>query len=183
MVKVVSGRGALRSRRVVFDDASHWGELRIYDHGFDLACGRSHRGPSRCSPFFTPMDFPRGTYLYWRDQIMAQFVRRLSVETEGGIMHERAVDEAFAQDYPAISEFLTLDWLEGATRQTSTLGVSVDAGQWKVRLADRENGLVCFVSGDGFYAALDALEKALGAGTGDWRSDQFAKPKKSPRRS
>lgn len=113
---------------------------------------------------------------------MAQFVRKNAVGASGEIGGERAVDEAMASDYPALYEYLTLDWLEGQARETATLGVSVDAGQWKVRLADRDNGLVCFVSADGFYAALEALERHLADGSADWRRDQFAKGKKPGKR-
>lgn len=109
---------------------------------------------------------------------MAQFVKRLVPVAEGEVVHERAVDEEFARNYPALAEYLTCDWLEGAVRETSTLGISVDAGQWKARLADRDTGLVTFVSSDGFYAVLDALEGRLARGEADWRRDQFAKPKK-----
>lgn len=112
---------------------------------------------------------------------VAQFVKRHVAVAEGEIVHERAMDEEFARNYPALAEYITCDWLEGERRETSTLGISVDAGQWKARLADRDSGLVTFVSGDGFYAVLDALEGRLARGEADWRRDQFAKAKRKPK--
>jgi hypothetical protein len=109
---------------------------------------------------------------------VASFIKRHIAMAEGEVCSERAVDEEFARNYPALAEYLTIDWLEGERRETATLGISVDAGQWKARLADRDSGLVTFVSGDGFYAVLDALEGRLARGEADWRRDQYAKPKR-----
>jgi len=114
---------------------------------------------------------------------VASFVKRVVPLADGSVASERAVDEDMARDYPALYEYLTLDWLEGISRETATLGVSVDAGQFKARLADRDAGLVTFVSADSFFGVLEALERHLAAGTADWRRDAYAKPKKSPRRS
>jgi len=111
----------------------------------------------------------------WRDEV-AKFVKRLSDADKGVHGHNAGVDEAMGADYPALHEHLTCDWLDGSRRVTSSLGISVDQGVWKGRLADRENGMVLFRSGDGFYGVLRALEDALVGDTADWREDQFAKP-------
>lgn len=113
---------------------------------------------------------------------MAAFVRRVIHDAEGGVRGERATDESFSNEYPALWEYLSLDWLEGSERLTSTLGLSIDCGQWKARLADRDNGMVCFVSGASYEDTLRALEAALAAGEADWRRDQFAKPRKQAKR-
>jgi len=117
----------------------------------------------------------------WR-LVVAKFCQRLAAEEKAALTGGRATDSALEQDYPALYEYMTLDWLEGKARQTATIGLSVDAGKWKARLADRENGLVLFVSADGFYEALGTLEKALASGTADWRTDQFASPGKGKRK-
>lgn len=105
---------------------------------------------------------------------MAKFVKRLKETDRGNLVGGRADDPELAKQYPALTEHLTCDWLEGAARQTSTVGISVDGGRWKGRLADRENGLVLFVSGDSFEGVLGALEAALTDPEADWREDQFA---------
>lgn len=170
-------RGPHRVTSCLYDDRGVLGHMVVFAGGVQFRASCRWGGELFCSPFYSPWDFPRGTFFYWREEIMSQFLRRIAVEAEGGLRHERAVDEAFAQDYPALAEHLTVDWLEGAVRLTSTLGISVDAGQWKARLADRDNGLVCFVSADGFYAVLDALEQCIAQGVADWRVDQYSKPK------
>jgi hypothetical protein len=124
--------------------------------------------------------FPDWGAFHWRDHV-AQFVSRRKLD-DGTHRSERANDVEFASSYPAIHEHLTLDWLDGAARQTSSLGISIDAGQWKARLADRDNGLVAFCSADGFYAVLDALERQLASGTCDWREDRFAGKAGKPKR-
>lgn len=120
--------------------------------------------------------------LFWGAHV-ASFVKRLVPLADGDLHGERAVDDDMARDYPALYEYLTLDWLEGAARETATLGVSVDAGQFKARLADRDAGLVTFVSSDTFLGVLEALEGRLAAGTADWRRDQYAKDKKGRKKA
>ena len=117
----------------------------------------------------------------WRN-VMAKWCKRMLPEDREAVGAGHVDDPVFAKDYPAIHEHLTCDWLEGAKRSTSILGVSTDGGKFKVRLADRENGMVLFVSGDGFYGALDALEGALTVGEADWRVDQFATPQGAAKR-
>jgi hypothetical protein len=111
-------------------------------------------------------------------QHVAEFVRRCKADAEGGLRGERAVDAEFMASYPALHEHLTLDWLEGSPRETSTLSISCDAGRWKARLCDRDNGLVAFISADGFGDVLAALERGLVSGDADWRTDQFARKRK-----
>lgn len=85
---------------------------------------------------------------------------------------------AFATDYPAIWEYLTLDrWEDGKPRQTSTLQVFGDRGTLKAALKDREAGQICFVAGRTVYEALDVLEAALVNDTAEWREDAWKKKK------
>lgn len=108
---------------------------------------------------------------------MAKWVKRLAPEDKEGVGSGHAEDLDFASQRPALHEHLTCDWLEGTKRLTSTLGLSTEGGRWKARLADRDNGMVLFVSGDSVEGALDALEKALTGGEADWRVDQYATSK------
>jgi len=117
----------------------------------------------------------------WRGCV-AKFIRRLEESEKGQVGRNAAEDPTFAKDYPGLCEHLTCDWLDGKARQTSTLGVSVDQGRWKARLADRENGLVLFVSADSFFGSLDALEGSIVAGDGDWRQDQYSQQGKGRKR-
>jgi len=110
----------------------------------------------------------------WSDYVMAQWVKRAAAP-DGVARGERALDEELALSHPALHEHLTLDWLDGGVRETSTLTISSEAGRWRARLCDRDNGLVCFITGDGFHAVLGALERSLVEDTADWRVDQFAK--------
>jgi len=84
----------------------------------------------------------------------------------------------WAKRYPAIWEYLTADrWEDGAVRQTSTLQLFGDRGSLKVALKDRENGVICFLSGRDPEEALEALEMALRNGTAEWREDSYKKRK------
>ena len=160
------------SQHCFHDDAGVVGTAYIYTRRVRLVLRyRSGRLIDECT--LHSGQFPDWGRFNWREHV-AQFVSRRRVD-DGTHRCERAVDEEFARSYPAIHEHLTLDWLDGAARQTSSLGISVDSGAFKARLADRDNGLVTFVSGSGFYAVLDALEAALANGTADWREDKFSK--------
>lgn len=67
-------------------------------------------------------------------------------------------------------DYLTMLVDPGGERQTSTLTIFAEEGQWKVCLSDRETGMVLFRSGETLFATLDALEKACTSGRADWRA-------------
>ena len=113
---------------------------------------------------------------------MVQFVQKRLPVPDGEVRGSPVVDSAFSKSYPALHEYLTLDWIDGQRRETSTLGISIDAGRWRGSLRDRDNGLVLWRSADGFDAVLGALERALvNPSEADWREDRYSRPKrKSP---
>lgn len=121
---------------------------------------------------FPSCDYPPGELRsHWREYV-AKFVAKRVPPAGGELSAPEAVDSAFEGDYPGLHEHLTLDWLSGKRRVTSTLTVFCDAGRWKGSLRDRDNGLVCFCSADTFLGVLGALERAVVSGDGDWREEQ-----------
>lgn len=179
---LVTSFGSMRSRHCVYDDSGWWGEVILFEYGFRFRL--SHRWSGRvrldwaCSAASPTW---RRLMPDWRFHV-SQFVRRFEAGEREAAMAPKAVDKALAARRPALHEYLTLDWLEGQLRITSTVSISISNGSWRVRLADRENGLVCFVTGESFEGALDALEKVLAAGTADWRVDEYAPAKPSKKR-
>jgi len=123
--------------------------------------------------WFAP-PYPHTTTEY---TIMAKYLKKAQRQAKKA--KKEKTDPFFAEKYEALHEYLCLTaWEDGSTRQTSTISLFVDNGQWKARLNDREDGLVAFVAADGFIALLEALESGLRDGTLDWREDRFAaKPK------
>ena len=105
---------------------------------------------------------------------MAKFIHRLAENEKGLTAGQGVSDPVLEQTHPALHEHLVTDWLEGSKRITSSLGINIDQGRWKARLADRENGMVLFVTGDSFQGVLDVLESTLRGDSADWRVDQFA---------
>lgn len=87
-------------------------------------------------------------------------------------------DPAFAQQYPALSEWLTLDRVDGVARQTATLLVFSESGMIKVCLSDREHDQVCFRAGLTFQAALESLEGVLASGEPEWRPRRDARSRR-----
>lgn len=94
----------------------------------------------------------------------------------------RAVDQAAAgspaasedgtalKPYPQLQAFLReTAWDDGTARQTATLMIFAEDGRWKAMLNDRQEGCVCFVSGECVSEALKSLEKGLSNASLDWR--------------
>lgn len=82
-----------------------------------------------------------------------------------------------AARFPAIHDFLTCTSVEGRKREASSLIMFVEDGQPKVCLSDRDQGRVCFHTGEGFQDALESLEANLQAGVVDWRKKKGYKGK------
>jgi len=69
-------------------------------------------------------------------------------------------------------------WPDGKARETSSLTVFAEDGLFKVCLNNKAEGFVCFMSGPGFYAVLDALQESLADGSVDWRKSRAAPKRK-----
>lgn len=92
----------------------------------------------------------------------------------GGVL-----DPATAKRWPHLADHLyQTEWEDGAARRPSTLLLMSDDGLVKGCLRDREAGLLLWASAETLEALLDAVETALGAGTGEWRRDAYAAPGK-----
>lgn len=95
---------------------------------------------------------------------------------------EAAVSEdcAFARDYPAIWEYLTMEkWDDGDTRETSTLLMLFEDGCFKACLNDRALGRSAWTTADSPSKALQRLDNAIQQGSADWRAKkQFNGPKR-----
>jgi len=118
-------------------------------------------------------------------RLAMQFVRRCE-DASNGLPNIRMLDdEHFRQSFPALSEYLTLDyWDDGTQRRTSTLLVFCEEGVWKGCLNDRENERSCWATAETHDELLKALNERLANGTSEWRrSDRPAARKsgKSPR--
>jgi len=131
------------------------GECYAYRKGrSDRGCRGSGRGPRK--------GFRYG------EASMGMLKRRVVPEARG----VQGVPDAgaFGETYPAIHELLTLaSWPDGEARVLGAVRLVYEDGVAKVGLYDNDAGLYCFVSGDGFDAALESAERHLREGTGDWR--------------
>lgn len=84
-----------------------------------------------------------------------------------------SADEAFKKEMPTLWEFLTTDkWEDGSSRETGTVFVFREAGQWRACLNDRDSNHVGFVSGDTFKSLWKAVEKQLAEQRVDWRQSR-----------
>jgi len=89
-----------------------------------------------------------------------------------------------AKEMPAVHEYLTRTELEGGElRQTSTLSIFTEGGQFKCCLSERDAEVNLFASGAGLEECLSNLEERLTASTVDWRKKGGGVDRKSPKRS
>jgi hypothetical protein len=81
-------------------------------------------------------------------------------------------DEGFRSAYPLLTEMLeSVRYSDGSIRKTSTLTFFAECCVWKACLNDREQEQTLYRSGPSIADAMEALERALGAGgEDDWRS-------------
>jgi len=87
-------------------------------------------------------------------------------------------DGNFHARSPALFEFLTDPVPDSrGNPTTATLTCFAEDCGFKLCLNDRANGLLCFVWGETFQIAMEEMEKALQAGTADWRMPK-GQPKK-----
>lgn len=81
-------------------------------------------------------------------------------------------DDGFGEQYPGLFEILSRQRYEGKIRKTGKLLLFTDCGKASLCITDKQEGLVAFYKSGGFLEALEGLERALQAGTVDWRPDK-----------
>lgn len=107
---------------------------------------------------------------------MAEFVRRVVAKDQRRqtVLDDRGTE--WMRTYPAIWEYLTLEVHEdGAPRERSMLMILVEDGIVKGCIQDRDQGQSLWASGSGVPGVLEALDRHLQAGTGEWRVMRAAK--------
>lgn len=99
--------------------------------------------------------------------------RRVRADKEGTRRRVMDILGGPLEVYSGLVEFLTrIEWDPGEVRVPGTMMVFVEDGRWKIWLHDRDAGEGCFVSGETLHEALEAADKAIAGGGGDWRPDK-----------
>lgn len=102
-------------------------------------------------------------------------LRRRDAGDPAGAPRPAAISKSDRASYPDLVEFLeTRVWPDGSVRVTGTLGVFVDEGTLKLRIVDRDQGWVSFVTADTFAGCLKHAQEGLKNDDLDWRVDKFA---------
>jgi len=85
-----------------------------------------------------------------------------------------AADGEFEKKYPTLWAFLTdTTWSTGETRETGSVLIFSQEGQWKAMIKDKDSGHIAFVTKGTFKTLLEALERGLVEEKLDWRADAF----------
>jgi hypothetical protein len=84
--------------------------------------------------------------------------------------------------YPSLTEFMTTAAFEDGTRRESpTLTLWAQGGQWKLTLRDRAEALVMWLSAEKLLELLQLAELFCLSGDGPWRIDEYGSPEKGKR--
>lgn len=81
-------------------------------------------------------------------------------------------EDSFASDYPGIFEMLARRAYQGKDRKPGRLILYAETDRATMVLCDVDSGNVTFYAAETFSEALEGLEKALQAGSCDWRKDK-----------
>lgn len=84
-------------------------------------------------------------------------------------------DDPFADDYPGLFEFLARGKYKGKARKPGRLIMYAEPSRATLVVCDADSGQVAFYTSDTFAEALAGVEKALQAGSLDWRPDKKAR--------
>lgn len=77
--------------------------------------------------------------------------------------------DEFAQKFPALYDLLTTAKREGRYRAGARLSLFADEGKLKASVWDPDSHQVWFATLESFVGALEAIEKLLQDGRGEWR--------------
>lgn len=81
-------------------------------------------------------------------------------------------EDSFGEEYPGVFEMLARRTYEGHSRRPGRLIMYAEADRATLVLCDVDAGKVTFYASSTFGEALEGLERALQAGTCDWRKDK-----------
>ena len=81
-------------------------------------------------------------------------------------------EDSFQDEYPGIFEMLTRVSYQGKARRSGRLIMYAEQDRATLVLCDVDAGNVTFYAAKSFGEALEGLEKALHAGSCDWRKDK-----------
>lgn len=96
--------------------------------------------------------------------------RRDSSSSPEGVSGSFAATVEDAARFPAVLEFMTaVAWPDGEPRTLGSLTLFCEEGRLKLCVSDKANGAVAFVTGNTLLEVLDAAERLLVGGGGDWR--------------
>lgn len=104
-------------------------------------------------------------------ELMSRFLKRSEAKKEAADSLHAAADQGLEREHPAIHEYLTVKRFDdGTERQTATLLVFCEGGQFKICLSDRDTSQTLWASGETLTDALEALEASLQSPSPQWRT-------------
>ena len=102
--------------------------------------------------------------------IVTKFIERMREMCLKTVEGECPCTEEFVQAYPGVHDFLGRTKLaDGTARTRSKLTIFYDGPRVKIGLTEPDLEMSAFVTSEGFFEALQALEEAVQSETLDWR--------------
>jgi len=112
-----------------------------------------------------------GTLRVWSERMCEVAIKRLSVSTDAPGAGMPAADPVLARKYPRLVEHLTsLTYDDGEARQTATMLLFTQDGEWRLCLHDRDAEAHLWASGPSLEKTLANLEERLCEDDPGWRA-------------
>lgn len=152
-------------RRYYLDLAWDSNELfvhaRVWDREVPLAIGKAPRGML--------LDLWRGEH----EEVMMSFLKRVAEADSAKRQQASKVAATWLSQFPALGEYLTMTkYPDGGQRQTATVLIFCEEGQWKGCLRDRDTSRTLWVTSGSPPEVLSDLEAALQSDTAEWRKEK-----------
>jgi len=105
---------------------------------------------------------------------LMSFLRRKAEMNSAKLNAASGKAAEWGAQFPALWEYLTSDkYPDGGKRQTSTLLLFVDGGEFKAALRDRDTGHTLWVTSATIEDALIDLEASLTSESPQWRKSEY----------
>lgn len=102
-------------------------------------------------------------------------VAKIKAGVKEDVSAEFALEECdFQTEHPGMWEFVARQSYQGSPRATGKVVIFTEGGKATLCLIDRNTGQVAFFTAETLAGALLGCEKALQAGSLDWRLDKKA---------
>lgn len=113
-----------------------------------------------------------------REEVM-KFLRKLNEKAVAKVKTAPYPDKAFAEQWPALYEYMTVTYLDDKPRLTSSLTIFRQGAELRAVLNDKESGFALWGAGETFQDVLASIEEQLKLPEPPWRENAATNPSRA----